>query len=127
MTVISAIMLTRRASRAVTPVPRRRFWAPAPASASRSVIASTTEPMSAPPSTMATVHPMMGLRCNRSASPSGVAYRAGAAAFPGRWGTSPAPKSRRASSWLAVASRTAVSPRSSSNGHHRLPPYGCIC
>ena len=76
--VIRAIMTSSRDSSASTPVPRRRSAAVPPASVSRSVIALTTEPNSRAPRMMVAVQPMMGPRCSRSASPSGVAYRAGA-------------------------------------------------
>ena len=125
--VIIAIITMRRESMGSMPVPPANL-AKGEVGSSRSVpIASMIEPNMSAVSTMASVHPMMGPRWSRSPRPSGVPYRAGASAGPGRSETNPAPRSRRASMRAATTRRSAASATRSASGHHRFPAKGCIC
>ncbi len=125
--VTMAIMAVSMDSSASMPVPLSRAVTDPPASSISSVIASTTEPNIRALSRIVSVQPMIGPRCRRNPRPSGVAYRAGADRWPARSGSSPAPRSRLASSLMASASSAAVSSSISARGHHRLAPHGCIC
>ena len=126
--VIMAISVTSNDSSALTPVPRRRAGALAPASAMQVVhgFDDRAEQQRAehdrerPADDRAALQPQ---RQARAESHTG----AGAEARPARSGTSPAPRSRRASTEHATASSTAVSSeRCRPNGHHRFAPHGCI-
>src|SRR6266536_3504821 len=88
---------------------------------------SAAPPRVAPHTIMPTVQPIRMPRCNRQASARELRRLGAACAGPGRCGSRPAPRSRRATSAYAIAVKTAAKPTVSPSSHHRSPAKGRTC